>query len=193
MFNPDRVVSVAAESDKRAKDRERERYEARVRFVADKMDALIRNILPRTLQSIKGDDLRKPYPEPRQLFSDTLRGHAKPAHHFGEFLGRLIASGMTHQDARFFAAKVMQCVDEIYADQVPQVQALAPQLAKEAGEALSELMTANRDPSTVNLERALDEVRELEVCAAITSNRIAQDRNQKHQLHNIAVTRLTTR
>lgn len=189
MSNHFKSLCVAAPSEQRAK----ERYEARVKYLADKFDGIIKDTLPRTLSRLKGDDLRKPYPEPRQLFSDTLRGHAKPAHTFGDFFGRLIVDGMTHTDARFFAAKVMQFVDEVYADQVPSLAELAPRLCKENGEAEAALMTALHDPSTPNLERALDENTESSVLAAIVSSRVLSDRNQKHQLHNIAVTRLTTR
>lgn len=185
MCNHRNSLSVAAVDEKK--------YEARVRRLANDLDELIRNALPRTLQRLKGDDLRKPYPEPRQLFSDTLRGHAHPAHSFGDFMGRMIADGMTHSDARFFAAKFVQWVDNHYAEQLPSLSELGPQLCKESGEALSALMIASRDPSTPNLERALDETREAEVLAAITNSRLTRDRNQRIELRQTAFVRVTNR
>lgn len=174
-----------------AADCERLRKEKLIEAMADRLDHLLQNKLPITIDRLKGDGPRHAMPEPRMLFSDAIRGHCRPAHPLGRFVARMIVNGLSHHDARVFVAQLVGWVDAEYMEHLPPLNVLAPQLVRENGEATAAQMVAMVDPCRANLDRALVESDEAIALQEITRRRLAQDKDNAEKLRATAKQRLS--
>lgn len=163
-----------------------EQKEKRIEEMVNRGDAMIRPALVKALCRLKGGDSRKPYPEPRQIFSDTLRADRvpnRPFHKAFDLLARMIEDGLSHHDARVFAAQMVAFVDSIYAERekLEPLAVLAPRLVKESAEATAAQMAALCHPCQANHDYALDETREAANLTSITLQTLEAEAARKYR------------
>lgn len=163
--NGSRVAAQSATED---------RTEQTVELMAESLDRMMVEALHRPLESIK-DYPRKPFPAPRQFFSDIFCGRIKPLRVFGKMMARMVLGGLTYLEARLFVATLQHWIDSIYVSAVPSVTVLAPLSAKETGEACAEIMRVLTERSPSARASARREISEARVTLEILERRLVTD------------------
>lgn len=147
----------------------------RVKDAIIRGNATFRNATRQVLTAHKGGDLRKPRTEAiAQKLGDTMCARSNPAASIYEIIAWLKEDGLSHYDARVFAARIsVGFVDSIYADhESPPIEVLAPKLVVEDAEASAAAMRALTTRNPADFARALDERTESANLAAILCRKL---------------------
>lgn len=149
----------------------------RIEAAANCLDRLTRDALRKAATRLTVTS-----PALRKVLSAAMRIEAAPAHQVGELIARMKEDGLSHFDARVFAASFVTFVDSIYSDEAtPSLDVLGPKCLKETSEASAFHMIALSTRCPSDAARALDETTEEAALVEIIRRRLQQDAVSLHR------------